>query len=137
MGCYNTKADKIYYKLPEQLEHHHKLWVQVQGTCVTLVNTTKAQSGITRILSDFTHVSCSACNYASGRSYRNHKNYHSIAPKTFNISPICHQQLVHLHLVRLALSLIAFWQLLIFNMVLLHPRILILIYESFLRFTIA
>jgi hypothetical protein len=22
------KADKFYYKLPEQLERHHKLWVQ-------------------------------------------------------------------------------------------------------------
>jgi hypothetical protein len=55
-----TKADKIYYTLPEQLEHHHKLWGQVQGmcaTCATLVNTTKAQSGITRILSDPTHAS--------------------------------------------------------------------------------
>jgi hypothetical protein len=31
--------------------------VQAQGRCATLVNTTKAQSGITRILSDPTRVS--------------------------------------------------------------------------------
>ena len=31
-----TKAERIYYKLPEQLEHHHKLWVQARGTCATL-----------------------------------------------------------------------------------------------------
>jgi hypothetical protein len=52
-----NKVDKIYYKLPEQLERHHKLWVQARGTRATLVNTTKARSGITRILSDPTHVS--------------------------------------------------------------------------------
>ena len=52
-----TKVDKIYYKFPEQLEHHHKLWVQAQGTRATLVNTTEARSGITRILLDPTHVS--------------------------------------------------------------------------------
>jgi hypothetical protein len=51
-----TKADKIYYKLPEQLEHHHKLWVHARGTRATLVNTTKVRSGITRILSDSAHV---------------------------------------------------------------------------------
>jgi hypothetical protein len=50
-------ATRIYYKLPEQLEHHHKLWVQSQGTHATLINTASARSAITRILTDPTHVS--------------------------------------------------------------------------------
>ena len=78
-----TKAERIYYKLPEQLQCHHKLWVQARGTRATLVNTTKARSGITRILSDPACLSCSACNYASGRCYRNYKNCHSISSKEF------------------------------------------------------
>src|SRR6266436_6933038 len=50
-------ATRIYYKLPVQLEHHHKLWVQSRGTHATLINTASARSAITRILTDPTHVS--------------------------------------------------------------------------------
>lgn len=50
-------ATRIYYKLPSQLEHHHKLWVQSRGTHATLINTASARSAITRILTDPTHVS--------------------------------------------------------------------------------
>jgi hypothetical protein len=27
----NLKSHSIFYKLPEQLEHHHKLWLEAQG----------------------------------------------------------------------------------------------------------
>lgn len=46
------KADRIYYKLPEQLERHHKQWLQARGTNATLVNSAEERNKITKILSD-------------------------------------------------------------------------------------
>lgn len=47
-----SKADRIYYKLPEHLERHHKLWVQARATRATLVNSAENRQTITEILSD-------------------------------------------------------------------------------------
>jgi hypothetical protein len=43
------KADRIYYKLPEHLEHHHKQWLQVWGTNATLVNSAEEWKEIQKI----------------------------------------------------------------------------------------
>lgn len=46
------KSSCIYYKLPEHLEHHHKMWVQARGVQATLSNTAEERKDITKILSD-------------------------------------------------------------------------------------
>ena len=50
-------TNKIYYKLPEQLERHYKLWLQARGTRATLVNTAQARSQVSQIISDPAHTS--------------------------------------------------------------------------------
>jgi hypothetical protein len=44
------QSEKIYYKLPEQLENYHQRWVQQRGQNATLMNTTVMRAPITTIL---------------------------------------------------------------------------------------
>ena len=43
---------RIFYKLPEQLERHHKLWLEAQGRRATLVSTMEQRKASVAILSD-------------------------------------------------------------------------------------
>ena len=51
-GENRDKTQRIYYKLPEQLERHHKSWVQRRGENATLSMTTHMRSPITNILNN-------------------------------------------------------------------------------------
>ena len=42
----------IFYKLPEQLERHHKLWLEARGRRATLAITTEQRKPITNVLAD-------------------------------------------------------------------------------------
>ena len=44
------KNDKIYYKLPEQLEKHHQAWVKTRGENATLSSTEKMREKFTNIV---------------------------------------------------------------------------------------
>lgn len=44
------KLERIYYKLPEQLEKHHQLWVRRRGQNATLINTVAIRAPITAVL---------------------------------------------------------------------------------------
>ena len=46
------KAQRIYYKLPEQLEKYHQSWVQRRGENATLTNSVNMRLPITNLLSD-------------------------------------------------------------------------------------
>jgi hypothetical protein len=42
----------LYYKIPEQLEHHHKVWSALQAEKATLVLSKQMRQGITTVLMD-------------------------------------------------------------------------------------
>lgn len=49
----NTERNnQIHYKLPEQLERHHKVWVRARGQTATLANSEKMREKITTLLND-------------------------------------------------------------------------------------
>jgi len=49
-GENRERLQRIYYKLPEQLERHHKRWVQRRGENATLVNTIGMRLPISNVL---------------------------------------------------------------------------------------
>ncbi|KAG6877503.1 hypothetical protein C0992_009828 [Termitomyces sp. T32_za158] len=44
--------DKIYYKIPQQLERHHKIWAAYRAEKATLLNSAQARKNITDLLND-------------------------------------------------------------------------------------
>jgi len=48
----HDKAQRIYYKLPEQLEKYHQSWVQHRGENATLANSVNMHLPITNLLTD-------------------------------------------------------------------------------------
>jgi len=52
-----VQSGSIFYKLSEQLEHHHKLWLEARRWRATLAITTEQQKSVTGILSDLNRKS--------------------------------------------------------------------------------
>ena len=48
----NLQSGSIFYKLPEQLERHHKLWLEARGRRATLAITTEQRKPVTAVLTD-------------------------------------------------------------------------------------
>jgi hypothetical protein len=48
----NFQSSNIFYKLPEQLERHHKLWLEARGRRATLAITTEQRKAVTTVLAD-------------------------------------------------------------------------------------
>src|SRR3984885_12912595 len=48
----NLQSGSIFYKLPEQLERHHKLWLEAHGWRATLAITTEQRKPVTTVLAD-------------------------------------------------------------------------------------
>jgi hypothetical protein len=48
----NLQSHSIFYKLPEQLERHHKLWLEARGRRATLAVTTEQRKPVTTVLAD-------------------------------------------------------------------------------------
>lgn len=46
------RGERIYYKLPEQLERYHKTWVKKRGEIATLANSIEMRQPITTILNN-------------------------------------------------------------------------------------
>ena len=51
-GEERSKDQRIYYKLPEQLEHHYQVWAASRARAATLTNTVQMRQPFTAIISD-------------------------------------------------------------------------------------
>lgn len=54
-GEEQSKDKCIYYKLPEQLEHHYQVWAASRARVATLTNTVQMRQPFTTIISDPSH----------------------------------------------------------------------------------
>jgi hypothetical protein len=57
-GEQQTKDQHIYYKLPEQLEHHYQVWAASRARAATLTNTVQMRQPFTTIISDSSRLAC-------------------------------------------------------------------------------